>query len=162
MVILGVVVAVDILVKDDFAVSAENDLSKEADHAGLFVRNATGDEGEKRFGKEAVDVFRRFEGVRGFGEFRGDDGGIEFIVSRVGGAVTGTWGSEHAATMTVVGGEGTARRISDGLSGAGFHFVTFRVGEIDTRTPGVFSEVCERKEVAGEGMRMYVIRRELT
>ena len=72
MVILGVVVAVDILVKDDFAMSAENDLSEEANHAGFFEREATCDEGEHRFGEEAVDVFGSLERAGGFGEFGGD------------------------------------------------------------------------------------------
>jgi hypothetical protein len=72
VVILGVVVAVDILVKDDFAMGAENDLSEEADHAGFFEGEATGDEGENRFGKEVIDVFGSFEGAGGLGEFSGD------------------------------------------------------------------------------------------
>jgi hypothetical protein len=73
-VILGVIVAVGLLVKDDFAVSAENDLSEEADHAGFFEKEAARDAGENRFGKEAVGVFGSFEGAGGFGEFCGDGG----------------------------------------------------------------------------------------
>jgi hypothetical protein len=36
----------------DFAMSAENDLSEEADHACFFEREVAFDEGENRFGKE--------------------------------------------------------------------------------------------------------------
>ena len=66
--------ALDLLVEGDFAVGAKNDLSEETDHARLFVGEATGDEREDRFGKQAVDVGWSCEGAGGFGEFGGDEG----------------------------------------------------------------------------------------
>jgi hypothetical protein len=66
--------AADGFLKSDFAVSAEDDLSEEADHAGLLAGEAALDEGENRFGKEAVNVCGRVEGARSLGEFRSDGG----------------------------------------------------------------------------------------
>ena len=64
--------AFGLLVEGDFAMSAENDLPRKPIMPASFRRKAASDEGEDRFGKEAVDVFGSFEGAGGFGEFGGN------------------------------------------------------------------------------------------
>jgi hypothetical protein len=46
--------AADAILEGDFAMGAEQDLAEKTDHAGCFVGEAAIDEGENRFGKEAV------------------------------------------------------------------------------------------------------------